>query len=231
MMATGERARVAEISETAQDYLKTIWSLTEWDEPPATTKALADRFGTTPAAVSDMIKRLAAQGLVTHEPYRHIELTARGERYAIEVVRRHRLVETFLVTSLGYSWDEVHAEAETLEHSMSDLMVDRIDRMLGHPRHDPHGDPIPAPDGTVEHPADAVHLSDAAPGRYLVSRVSDADPARLTFFLGRGLTPGAPVRVVAWHPGSQTVEIDSAAATGVALAAPAAAAVMVVPAA
>lgn len=228
-LSTGGRVRVDEISDTVQDYLKSIWSLTEWGEPPATTKALASRFGTTPAAVSDMIKRLAAQGLVTHEPYRHIELTQSGKRYALEVVRRHRLVETFLVTSLGYTWAEVHSEAETLEHSMSDLMVDRIDRMLGHPKRDPHGDPIPRPNGTVEHPDAAVPLSEAEPGGYVVWRVSDADPDRLTFFLEHGLVPDAEITVDAWDAPSQTVMLETPEKKGLALASAAAAAVMLVP--
>lgn len=224
------RIRVGEVSDTAQDYLKSIWSLTEWDGAPATAKALAERFGTTPAAVSEMVKRLAGQGLVTHEPYRHIGLTPRGERYALEVVRRHRLVETFLVTTLGYTWAEVHSEAEALEHSISDLMVDRISALLGDPRTDPHGDPIPRPDGTIEHPSGAMPLSEAAPGHYTVCRVSDADADRLMFFQEHGLTPGAPIAVLAWDAHAQTLALTTGAAPGeLALAAPAAAAIMVLP--
>jgi DtxR family Mn-dependent transcriptional regulator len=192
------------ISSTAEDYLKAIWSATEWDGPPATIKALAERFGTTPATVSDTVKRLAAQGLVEHEPYRAIAITATGERLALNVVRRHRLIEAFLVTSLGYSWAEVHDEAENLEHSVSDLMIDRIDTLLGHPAADPHGDPIPAKDGTIAYAAGAIRLSDAGPGIYRVVRISDADADRLTWFLGHGIVPGALITV-----GSGSARTDS----------------------
>jgi DtxR family Mn-dependent transcriptional regulator len=187
---------VEEISAVAQDYLKAIWSATEWGDPPITTKGLAQRFGTTAANVSDTMRRLAGQGLVVYEPYRPVSLTAEGTRHAVAMVRRHRLLETFLLTSLGYSWAEVHDEAERLEHAASDMLMERIDAALGHPAADPHGDPIPAVDGRVPAPAPVVRLCDAEPGDYEVVRVSDEDPERLLRFASLGLEPGTAVTVV-----------------------------------
>ena len=152
-----------ELSAVTQDYLKVVWSAREWSTQPVTTKMLATRLGVGPSTVSETVRRLADSGLVTHEPYGAVELTADGERHALAVVRRHRLIETFLVEVLGYGWDEVHDEAEVLEHAVSDLFVERISAQLGHPRRDPHGDPIPAPDGAIEAPP-ATLLWDTTPG-------------------------------------------------------------------
>lgn len=189
------------LTPVAQDYLKVIWAATEWGEPPITTKGLAARFGTSQANVSDTVRRLAAQGLVTYEPYRPVALTARGTRLAMAMVRRHRLIECFLAQLLGYGWDEVHDEAERLEHAVSDDFLTRIDRLLGNPRFDPHGDPIPGPDGTLPIAPPAVLLPQAAAGRYLVARVSDADPEVLARLRDRGLVPGVVV---------ETAELDLA---------------------
>lgn len=186
---------VDSITPIAQDYLKAIWSATEWGGEPTTVKALAQRFGTTPAGVSDTIKRLTGLGLVAHQPYRAITLTEVGERLAIAMVRRHRLIEAFLVTSLGYRWDEVHDEAEALEHAASEMMIDRISALLGDPLCDPHGDPIPRPDGTVTYPVDALSLGAAPLGRYAITRISDVDPHRLGQFADLGLVPGALIDV------------------------------------
>jgi DtxR family transcriptional regulator, Mn-dependent transcriptional regulator len=192
-------------SQVAEDYLKAIWSATEWGGPATTTKALAERFGTTPATVSDTIKRLTARGLLAHAPYKAIELTPEGERHALQMVRRHRLIETFLVTSLGYSWDEVHDEAESLEHAASDVMIDRIDALLGQPSRDPHGDPIPTREGEIDHPTGALMLSDAGPGSYRVTRVSDADADTLNYFREHGLTPGTAISVTSRDEQGRTV--------------------------
>ncbi|MDN5770546.1 MAG: metal-dependent transcriptional regulator, partial [Microlunatus sp.] len=150
--------RVEEITTVAQDYLKVIWSATEWGGPAITTKDLAARFGTSQANVSETVKRLAGQNLVDYQPYKPVVLTPRGTVLALAMVRRHRLVETFLVTVLGYEWEEVHDEAERLEHAVSDTLIARIDQRLGHPTSDPHGDPIPAADGTVRRPDDTLQL-------------------------------------------------------------------------
>ncbi len=181
------------LTAVAQDYLKVIWAATEWGEPPITTKGLAARFGTTQANVSDTVRRLAAQGLVTYEPYRPVVLTTRGVALAMAMVRRHRLIECFLAQVLGYGWDEVHDEAERLEHAISDDFLARIDRLLDHPRFDPHGDPIPGADGTLPTAAPAVLLPQAVLGLHLVARVSDADPEVLARLRDRGLVPGVVV--------------------------------------
>lgn len=191
---------VSRLSTIAQDYLKAIWSATEWSDEPATVKHLADRMGVRPATASDAVKRLAAQGFVVHEPYGSIELTDDGRTHAVAMVRRHRLIETFLVEMLGYGWDEVHDEAEILEHAVSDTMIERIDLALGHPSRDPHGDPIPSADGTPHRP-DGVQLS-AAPldTDLLVCRISDADPDTLRHLSAHGFALDVAVRVDAHRP-------------------------------
>ncbi len=186
---------VEDHTRVTQDYLKVIWSAVEWGDPPITTKGLADRFGTTQANVSETLRRLHARSLVIYQPYRPVTLTSRGEQLALQMVRRHRLIETFLTETLGYAWDEVHDEAERLEHSVSDKLVDRIDTLLGRPEADPHGDPIPAADGTRRHPPDVLKLSEAPPGRYRVVRVADDDPTRLVRLKATALLPGAVVQV------------------------------------
>jgi len=185
---------VGELTPVAQDYLKVIWSAAEWGGPPATTKALATRFSSTAANVSVTLRRLEAQGLVVYQPYRPAELTDLGRRLALAMVRRHRLLEAFLAEVVGYGWDEVHAEAERLEHAVTDDFLDRIDRLLGHPRFDPHGDPIPAADGTFTVPG-TVPLGSAAPGVHRVARVADDDPVALAELSRLGVVPGALVEV------------------------------------
>ncbi|PPF78264.1 metal-dependent transcriptional regulator [Subtercola sp. Z020] len=176
-----------QLTNAAQDYLKVIWAASEWAPEPVTVKQLAERTGVSAATVSDGIRKLAGLGMIAHEPYGSIELTEAGRSVAIGMVRRHRLVETFLVEMLGYSWDEVHDEAEVLEHAVSDTLIDRIDRQLGYPARDPHGDPIPTADGKPRR-TDAVRLSDAEPGHPLfVSRISDADPALLRYVAEKGV--------------------------------------------
>lgn len=128
-----------------------------------------------------------------YQPYKPVVLTSRGNALALAMVRRHRLVETFLVATLGYDWDEVHDEAEQLEHAVSELMIERIDRLLGHPSADPHGDPIPTSDGTLLRPADTMSLSDASAGSYTVVRISDADPQVLDRLSARDIAPGARI--------------------------------------
>jgi DtxR family Mn-dependent transcriptional regulator len=185
------------ITPVAQDFVKAIWSATEWGDPPITTKELAARFGTTPASVTDTVRRLASQGLVDYEPYRPVTLTDLGASYAVAMVRRHRLLETFLVTTLGYGWEEVHDEAERLEHAASNALIERIDALLGHPAADPHGDPIPEADGRTTMRPGGARLASAPAGEYLVVRVSDRDPERLDRAAQLGLVPGAEVTVAA----------------------------------
>ena len=178
---------VSELSSVAQDYLKIIWSATEWSDEPVTVKQLSERMGVRAATVSDGVRRLADRGLVVHERYGGVGLTEEGRRHAVAMVRRHRLIETFLVEELGYGWDEVHDEAEVLEHAVSDELVDRIDRRLGYPARDPHGDPIPTADGTPRRPEAEPLLSAQTGVPLTVVRISDADPAVLRYLGERGI--------------------------------------------
>ncbi|MBP2453043.1 manganese-binding transcriptional regulator MntR [Mycolicibacterium lutetiense] len=186
-----------DLSTVAQDYLKVIWTAQEWSREKVSTKLLAERIGVSASTASESIRKLADQGLVDHEKYGAVTLTDAGRRAALAMVRRHRLMETFLVQELGYSWDEVHDEAEILEHAVSDRMLDRIDAKLGHPTRDPHGDPIPAADGQVPTPP-ARQLSDCQDGDAgTVARISDADPEMLRYFDRVGISLDSRVRVLA----------------------------------
>lgn len=199
-LATMDVMPVSDLSSSAQDYLKLIWSATEWSPTPMTVGAMAERLGVRPPTVSDGIKKLVTQGLVTHAPYGSIELTDAGREHAVAMVRRHRLLETFLVQVLGYGWDEVHDEAEILEHAVSDKLIERIDRQLGHPTRDPHGDPIPTPDGQPHLPA-GTQLSAADPGGTVaITRISDADPEMLRYFTELGLAPDTKLAVRPHRP-------------------------------
>ena len=218
---------MSDLSPVAQDYLKFIWSATEWDGDPVTVKQLSERMGVRAATVSDGIRRLTEQGLLAHEPYGGIELTDEGRRHAVAMVRRHRLIETFLVEQLGYGWDEVHDEAEVLEHAVSDGLIERIDRRLGFPARDPHGDPIPTADGQPRRP-DAVPLLSAPTGvEVVVARISDADPAILRYLdeLRIGLDTALTVDEHREYAGDVTVRTADAT---IVLGATAAAAVWVV---
>lgn len=185
-------AGVDELSVVAQDYLKVIWASTEWGGKAITTTELAAKMGTSSPNVSDTLRRLASQGLVDYQPYHPVQLTSLGEEMALAMVRRHRLIESFLAEILGYEWHEVHAEAERLEHAVSDEFLARIDALLGYPTRDPHGDRIPQASGMAED-ADALPLSEARPGKYEVVRVSDSDPAVLDRLNAAGVLPGVEV--------------------------------------
>ncbi|AMT92777.1 transcriptional regulator [Brevibacterium linens] len=199
--------RAGEVSEVSQDYLKAIWSAQEWGGDPMTATELANRFGTTKANVTEVLKRLDELGLITRVPYRPPVLTEEGKAIALSMVRRHRLIETFLVKSLGYGWDEVHDEAEILEHAASDRLIDRIDAFLGHPTSDPHGDPIPGADGAVSSFASPLLLAEAAAGSYAVLRVSDADPQILGKLAEAGVLPDVALVVVDRTDDAVTVDI------------------------
>jgi DtxR family Mn-dependent transcriptional regulator len=182
-------------SSTIEDYLKAIYGHTEWQDAPITGSQLAARLGLVPSTVTEMVKKLASQGLVTHAPYGAIALTDAGRAEALRMVRRHRLVETWLVEGFGYTWDEVHDEAEVLEHALSDRLLDAIDAQLGRPRRDPHGDPIPDAEGRVARPAAvlAAELEPSSRGR--VARISDRDPEVLRRIRDRGIGLDAEVGV------------------------------------
>ncbi len=180
----------------ADDYLKAIYHHTEWQDDPITPSQLAGVLGLAPSSVTEMVKKLAAQGLVSHRPYGPVSLTPAGERRAASVIRRHRLIETWLVREFRYSWDEVHDEAEVLEHSLSDRLLEGIDERLGRPRFDPHGDAIPDATGAV-HREPFVLLQDAASGHSgRVLRVSDRDPALLRALVDRRIDVGHELEVV-----------------------------------
>lgn len=208
---------VSQLSASSQNYLKVIWGLQEWSDAPVTTSVLASKLAVQQSTVSDALSRLAAQGLIEREPYGPVALTDSGRSYAVQMVRRHRLIETFLVQLLGYRWDQVHEEAESLEHAASDFMVERIDERLGFPRRDPHGDPIPGPNGDVTIP-DAMLLSQVGSGsRVVVERISDADPQLLQYFTDQGVGIGTTITVEAGSPYSDALEITADGAAAVTL--------------
>jgi DtxR family Mn-dependent transcriptional regulator len=186
----------ASTSIAVDDYLKVIYSHTEWQSEPITPSQLAVRLALAPSSVTEMVKKLAALGLVEHRPYRAITLTPAGEERALAMVRRHRLVETWLVRDFAYGWDEVHDEAEVLEHALSDRLLAAIDAHLGYPVRDPHGDVIPAADGSLRRPQ-AVRLDAATPGLTgTIVRISDRDPEVLRVVDSLGLAIDDAVTVV-----------------------------------
>lgn len=183
------------LSPSAEDYLKAIFSLTERGEV-ASTSAIAASLEVQPASVTGMVKRLAEAGLLQHVPYRGVRLTGRGLREALRVIRRHRILETYLLQKLGYAWDDVHEEAERLEHAASERLIDLMADALEHPSHDPHGSPIPTSSGEIE-AVDFTTLADAAPGTTVRIRAVDDDeePEGLRTMEARGLVPGVRLRV------------------------------------
>lgn len=192
---------VSELPDRSQDYLKKIYDLQEWGRAGtgttggASLSTLAAELGQRRSTASEAVKRLVAEGLVVHAPYGDITLSAEGHRLALQMVRRHRLLETYLQRELGYARDEVHDEAEVLEHAVSDLFISRIDAAMGHPDRDPHGDPIPDPEGRVDESV-TVPLSEAGVGdRLCVDRVSDRDGALLRYLEDHGVLPGAVIVV------------------------------------
>lgn len=221
---------LSELSASTQDYLKAIWLLSEWSDDPVMASAVANRVGVRLSTASDAVRRLVTQGLVENNPYGAITLTSMGTKFAEAMVRRHRLLETFLVEVLDYSWDEVHGEAEELEHAVSDDLVERISHYLGDPAHDPHGDPIPGTQSATDR-SGAIDLSRSTPGqKATVLRVSDRDPLLLQFLTDHGIAPGTLLEVLDPPPFSQVVLVrPRRAAEVVPLGSAAAANVWVVP--
>jgi DtxR family Mn-dependent transcriptional regulator len=188
------------LTPAVEDYVKAVYTV-EQREGIASTAALAARLEVTPAAVSGMLPKLAALGLVEHEPYHGVRLTDRGRLVALEIVRHHRLLELFLVESLGMGWDEVHAEAEVLEHVLSEELEELIAAKLGHPTLDPHGDPIPSRELAIADDLDSRDLYQLEPGAHgTLVRVSDDDPEMLRFLAERGITPGTRLEVIERQP-------------------------------
>ena len=181
-------------SRSVEDYLKAIYSLSEAGDA-ASTSAIAETLDIQPAAVTGMVKRLADSGLLEYLPYRGVRLTKPGVREALRVVRRHRILETYLCERLGFSWDDVHGEAERLEHAASDQLIEKMAAALEFPRHDPHGAPIPTSSGHIED-TNLLTLADAQPGEGLRIRAGrDEDSADLRSMAVEGLVPGARVIV------------------------------------
>jgi DtxR family Mn-dependent transcriptional regulator len=178
-----------------EDYLKAIYQLGQGDAPVGTS-AIAERLGVAPGSVTGMLKRLGQQELVEHERYQGARLTVEGRREAIRLIRRHRILELFLVEVLGYTWDQVHEEAERLEHAASDELVNRMSAALGDPEVDPHGHPIPGPTGPFRTPA-LPTLAELEPGdRAVLRRVSDDDPEALRYLASLNLIPGVEIEVL-----------------------------------
>jgi DtxR family transcriptional regulator, Mn-dependent transcriptional regulator len=187
-------------SEAVENYAKAIYSLQRRTGEPVATNDLADRLRVTPASASGMIKKLADQGLAEHVPYRGVQLTPEGEQVALEVLRHHRLLELYLVEQLGVPWDRVHEEAEALEHVISEDLEARIAAKLGHPTHDPHGDPIPDARLNIDE-SSTRSLADLEPGdRGRFVRVSDSDPAMLRYLSERGVALGDTLEVLDRQP-------------------------------
>jgi DtxR family Mn-dependent transcriptional regulator len=189
-------------SPAVQDYLKAVYQLGERSEAegPITTSRVAEALAVTTASASNMLKKLDALGYVVQVKRQGVELTDAGRQAALEVIRHHRLLETYLATRLGMSWDEVHREAEVLEHHVSEALAARIAEELGHPERDPHGHPIPTVGGQVASPP-SQRLSELEDGaRAVVARVDDHDDALLRFLAERGLLPDARVEVIEHAP-------------------------------
>jgi DtxR family Mn-dependent transcriptional regulator len=199
------------LSEAIENYAKAIYALARRGDGTVTTNALAERVGVSAGSVSSMVKKLAERGLVEHEPYRAVQLTAEGRRVALSVLRHHRLLELYLAEHLGVPWDRVHEEAEALEHVISEDLAARIAAKLGHPTHDPHGDPIPDAALVIDegHTRSLAEMDIGERGRFV--RVSDTDPEMLRYLDGRGIALGDELEVVAREPfdGPLTVRFGS----------------------
>lgn len=196
-------------SLTIENYVKAIYQLSTPESRPAATGKLARALQVAPGTVTAMLKTLSEAGLAQYKPYEGVRLTEAGQLLALRVIRRHRLIELFLVRTLDLSWDEVHDEAENMEHSVSDFLIDRIDRFLGYPAADPHGDPIPRADGTVSGPEQARRLIDWRVGdRFRLVRVLDQSPAFLRYLSECGLPLGAVGRVCSHRQEAGVITVD-----------------------
>jgi DtxR family Mn-dependent transcriptional regulator len=187
-------------SEAIEDYAKAIYALEQRAGEPVTTNALAERLDVTPASASAMVKKLDELGLVTHKPYKGVRLTKAGRKVALEVMRHHRLLELYLTEAFDMPWDQVHAEAEKLEHVLSEELEELIAAKLGDPTVDPHGDPIPTRDGAIDEPR-TRSLADLEAGeRARFLRVSDSDPEMLRYLAERDIRPGQALEVLDKQP-------------------------------
>jgi DtxR family Mn-dependent transcriptional regulator len=196
------------LTRVIEDYLKTIYELTRSNQR-ATTNQIAERIGVTPASVTNMIQKLAETDppLLDYRKHRGVQLTSEGERMALEIIRHHRLLEMFLHETLGYSWDEVHEEADRLEHVISEEMEERIAISLGNPQHDPHGDPIPSRDLQMPQSSDLTLSQLRPPQQARVNRVSDSDPDLLRYLSERGIEPAAQLEVLDFSPFDNNIQV------------------------
>jgi len=188
------------LSEAIENYAKAVYALEQQHKGAVTNNALAERLGVTAASASSMVKKLDELGLVSHVPYKGVKLTARGRRVALEVLRHHRLLELYLTESLGVPWDRVHDEAEVLEHVLSEELEELIAAKLGHPTHDPHGDPIPSRELQIEEVKTESLSALEVGAKGVFVRISDSDPAMLRHLAERGITPGDRFEIVEKQP-------------------------------
>ncbi len=194
------------LTRSVEDYLKVIYNLS-LEGRAAATSDIAHRLELSAPSVSGMVKRLSEQGLLEHVPYKGVQLTVEGRRAALRMIRRHRILECYLVARLGYTWDAVHEEAERLEHAVSDGLVERMAEALGNPEADPHGEPIPTAEGWVEE-VQATPLAEIPAGETVeVRRVTAGDPDRLRYLASVGLQPGATVTVIERQPFSGPITL------------------------
>lgn len=196
------------LTRSVEDYLKAIYRLSPQGRPAATSE-IAQRLELSPASVSGMVKRLSEQGLLEHVPYKGVQLTPGGRRAALRMLRRHRLIEAYLVAFLGYTWDTVHDEAERLEHAVSDTLVDRMAVVLGHPTVDPHGDPIPTSEGDILELASTPLAEVPAGATVEICQVEEGQPERLRYIASIGLRPGVRVTVVDRQPFQGPITISA----------------------
>ncbi|WP_336037114.1 metal-dependent transcriptional regulator [Halobacterium yunchengense] len=198
------------LSDVMEDYLKAVYELQREHGPPVRTSTIADHMDVTPPTVTSMVEKLEDRGLVSREKYKGVELTPEGETVALEVVRHHRLLEAFLADHLDYEWDEVHEEADALEHHISEEFERRLARKLGDPSVDPHGDPIPTEDlEPPEGPATSALADQDAGARVVVARVSDRDTEELRYLKDAGVEPGTELEVLERAPiGMVVVDVD-----------------------
>lgn len=213
----------SEYSTVVEDILKLVWSAEEAGRDGVKPKDIGEHMGVVPSTTTENVQRLVRQGLVTHERYGRVRLTDQGRAVALGMVRRHRLLETYLHEALGFSWDEVHEEAEILEHAVSERLLNRLDKVLGYPTRDPHGDPIPRADGSSDEVPGAPLDTLAVGNGGVVDRLPDRDPQALRAWEEVGLVPGAHVVVLARDSGEivvsleagHMVQLDAAQASGI----------------
>ena len=198
----------SDYSTVVEDILKLVWSAEEAGRDGVKPKDIGEHMGVVPSTTTENVQRLVRQGLVTHEPYGRVRLTEQGRGVALGMVRRHRLLETYLHEALGFSWDEVHEEAEILEHAVSERLLNRLDKVLGYPTRDPHGDPIPRADGSSDEipgaPLDTLPVGNGGE----VERLPDRDPHALRAWEEAGLVPGALVVVLTSEAGGIVVSLE-----------------------